>query len=97
MRKAARADQPNHPWHAVIKAAAVPALVLAFARAAAGDCFAAAGQRHGIAPSLLHAIAARESALDATAAHANSDGTRGIGVMQTHTHWLGPMWDEGLP
>lgn len=96
MTKAAPAPQPNSAWHAVMKAATVTAFVMASVRPASGGCFATAGERYGIAPSLLKAIAVQESALNATAIHANSDGTRDIGVMQINTQWLGQLEHYGI-
>lgn len=48
-------------------------------------CFAEAGNRYGVAPELLRAIATQESALDATALNRNRDGTWDQGLMQINS------------
>lgn len=60
------------------------------------QCFDAAGHRYGIAPTLLRAIAAAESGLDPRALHANTDGTRDVGLMQINSWWLSLLKRHGI-
>jgi len=60
-------------------------------------CFQEAGQRYGISPLLLKAMAKAESALNPTATNHNRNGTVDIGLMQINSIWadqLGPTWDR---
>lgn len=59
-------------------------------------CLLDAGQRYGIAPELLLAIAAQESGLDPRAEGANRDGTRDVGFMQINTSWLEKLAEYGI-
>ncbi|RME81009.1 MAG: invasion protein IagB [Caldilineae bacterium] len=59
-------------------------------------CFDAAGQRYGIAPALLRAIAQVESNLDPAARRSNRDGSRDIGIMQINTRWLPELARYGI-
>lgn len=59
-------------------------------------CMFDAGQRYGIAPELLLAIAVQESGLDPRAEGTNRDGTRDIGFMQVNTWWLGALAEYGI-
>jgi len=61
-----------------------------------GSCFTSAGQRYGIAPSLLQAMARAESGLDALARHANIDGSVDIGLMQINSVWLPLLQRSGI-
>ncbi|WP_020678076.1 lytic transglycosylase domain-containing protein [Geopsychrobacter electrodiphilus] len=59
-------------------------------------CFQEAGQRYGVSPDLLQAIAKTESNLNPSATNYNSNGTVDIGLMQINSIWtaqLGPTWD----
>ena len=60
-------------------------------------CFQEAGQRYGVSPSLLMAIAKAESNLSPSATNHNRNGTVDIGLMQINSIWadqLGPTWDR---
>jgi len=99
-------ERRMHKWHAT-PTTAVMLLCLALATpspaASLARCFVAAGQGYGIAPSLLQAMAATESELNAWAWHANADGSADIGIMQINSVWfpvlrhfgIGPrtLWD----
>lgn len=73
---------------------------LAFAGAVHADglsaCFKAAGQRYGMAPALLRAIARVESGLDAAATNTNADGSTDIGLMQINSWWLPVLRPYGI-
>jgi len=59
-------------------------------------CFHKAGQRYGVSPDLLRAIAKKESNLNPSATNHNGNGTIDIGLMQINSIWadqLGPTWD----
>jgi len=51
-------------------------------------CWDKAGQRYGIEPELLHAIAIVESNLQASARNQNRDGSYDIGLMQINSRHL---------
>ena len=65
--------------------------------AAVGDCFEQAGQRYGIAPVVLRAIAMQESGGDAFALNnSNSNGSVDIGMMQINSRWLDQLAHHGI-
>ena len=73
------------------------ALVLALGTPAAaeGFCFQEAGERYGVSPQLLWAIAKAESDFNPKALNTNANGTVDVGVMQINSLWadrLGPTW-----
>ena len=56
-----------------------------------------AGERYGIPPALLKAIAQVESSLDPQAVNHNKNGSYDFGLMQINTYWqktLGDYWNE---
>lgn len=59
-------------------------------------CFIAAGQRYGINPLLLRAIARQESSMRPEAVGRNTNGTRDLGVMQINTSWLPKLAKAGI-
>lgn len=59
-------------------------------------CFIAAGQRYGINPLLLRAIARQESSMRPEAVGRNTNGTRDLGVMQINTSWLPRLARAGI-
>ncbi|AUT46406.1 lytic transglycosylase domain-containing protein [Achromobacter sp. AONIH1] len=77
-------------------ALAVACLLSASAASAAPDCWRAAGQRHGIDPLLLYAIASAESSLDARAINRNRDGSHDIGLMQINSMHLPDLARQGI-
>jgi soluble lytic murein transglycosylase-like protein len=52
-------------------------------------CFDQAGQRYGVSPLILQAIAQHESRMNPRALHRNRNGSRDIGLMQINSSWLG--------
>ena len=76
--------------------------VLLLARMAwAGDnCWFEAGERFGVDPWLLYAIATQESALNPTAVNVNRKGTsaesRDVGLMQINSFWFEALADMGI-
>jgi len=59
-------------------------------------CFREAGQRYGVSPLLLGAIAEVESDLDPRALHVNPNGTVDIGLMQINSWWLPILKHYGI-
>ena len=55
-----------------------------------------AGQRYGISPNLLMAMALAESGLNAWAWHSNSDGSVDVGVMQINSVWFPLLQRYGI-
>ncbi|MCA8275644.1 lytic transglycosylase domain-containing protein [Burkholderia sp. AU30280] len=64
--------------------------------AAAKDCFTQAGERHGIDPLLLVAIAKVESSLNPDAINYNRNGTYDIGLMQINSSHLPRLIKTGV-
>lgn len=60
------------------------------------QCFASAGQRHGIDPLLLYAIAEVESRLDPAATNRNRDGSVDYGLMQVNSQHLPRLKHLGI-
>ncbi len=63
---------------------------------AGGACFVEAGERHGIAPELLQAIAMQESSLRANAINRNRDGSWDVGLMQINSRWFPVLARYGI-
>jgi soluble lytic murein transglycosylase-like protein len=64
----------------------MPAIALSAALALAATC------QHAVAPTVIVAMAQRESGLDPAAVHVNSDGSVDVGLMQINSRnwaWLG--------
>lgn len=71
--------------------------VLLSAPSVAQDCFIAAGQRYGIHPWLLYAIAEVESSANPAAVnrgHVTQTRSVDIGVMQINSRWVGKLGVE---
>ena len=66
------------------------------ALAAQAACFEQAGQRYGIAPSLLKAISAVESGFNPGARNRNRDGSEDLGHMQINSRWLPSLARFGI-
>ena len=59
-------------------------------------CWEQAGERYGLSPELLYAIARTESALDPQAVGHNQNGTHDIGLMQINSAWLPKLATHGI-
>lgn len=64
------------------------ALFTLLTSSAFADCFVKAGQRYGIEPELLKAIATVESGLNPKATNKNRDGSIDLGLMQINSTHL---------
>lgn len=60
------------------------------------SCFHESGERYGISPALLRAIAEVESGLDPAAVHINANGTTDIGLMQINSWWFSALEQHGI-
>ncbi|MBR8333300.1 lytic transglycosylase domain-containing protein [Burkholderia ambifaria] len=76
--------------------AAVALFATCASGAAAKDCWTRAGERHGIDPLLLVAIAKVESALNPRAMNWNRNGTYDIGLMQINSSHLPRLVKVGV-
>jgi len=78
-------------------AAAIASLIFGIAH---GDeltsCFHESGERYGISPVLLQAIAEVESGLDPAAVHVNGNGSIDIGLMQINSWWFPVLKQHGI-
>ena len=63
-------------------------LFLISAPPAMADCWHSAGERYGIEPELLQAIAVVESGLSPTATNVNKNGSKDYGLMQINSQHL---------
>lgn len=54
-------------------------------------CFEEAGQRYGVSPWLLWAIAKAESSLNPSVDHHNRNDTIDVGLMQINSIWADPL------
>jgi soluble lytic murein transglycosylase-like protein len=59
-------------------------------------CWQQAGERYGLSPELLYAIARTESGLDPQAVGRNRNGSRDIGLMQINSVWLPRLRSHGI-
>ena len=59
-------------------------------------CWEQAGERYGVSPELLYAIARTESGLDPQAIGRNHNGSRDIGLMQINSVWLARLSAHGI-
>ena len=59
-------------------------------------CWEQAGERYGVSPELLYAIARTESGLDPQAVGRNRNGSRDIGLMQINSAWLPRLSAHGI-
>ena len=86
-------------------AAAMLALALAIGPAARAEpadmsrfdrCFLLAGERYGVPPLLLKAVARQESGLNPSAFNRNANGSTDIGLMQINSSWLPVLARHGV-
>lgn len=59
-------------------------------------CFQLAGDRYGVSPLLLKAVARQESGLNPAAVHRNANGSTDIGLMQINSSWLPVLARHGV-
>ena len=59
-------------------------------------CFLLAGERYGVSPLLLKAIARQESGLNPTALNRNANGSTDVGLMQINSSWLPVLARHGV-
>ncbi len=57
-------------------------------------CFEEAGEKHGVSPQLLWAIAKTESNFNPTAVNYNKDGSFDYGIMQINSSWYKELGRE---
>jgi soluble lytic murein transglycosylase-like protein len=65
----------------------IAALIVLTSRYASAFCFEEAGERYGVSPQLLWAIAKTESNFNVTAVNYNNNGSFDYGVMQINSSW----------
>jgi soluble lytic murein transglycosylase-like protein len=59
-------------------------------------CFVLAGERYGVSPLLLKAVARQESGLNPAAVNRNANGSTDIGLMQINSSWLPTLERHGV-
>ncbi|WP_431286874.1 lytic transglycosylase domain-containing protein [Roseateles chitinivorans] len=59
-------------------------------------CFLLAGERYGVSPLLLKAVARQESGLNPSALNRNANGSTDIGLMQINSSWLPVLARHGV-
>ncbi|OWQ45592.1 hypothetical protein CDL60_19345 [Roseateles noduli] len=59
-------------------------------------CFLLAGERYGVSPLLLKAVARQESGLNPSAFNRNANGSTDIGLMQINSSWLPVLARHGV-
>jgi soluble lytic murein transglycosylase-like protein len=59
-------------------------------------CFLLAGERYGVSPLLLKAVARQESGLNPAAFNRNTNGSTDIGLMQINSSWLPVLARHGV-
>ena len=59
-------------------------------------CFLLAGERYGVSPLLLKAIARQESGLNPAALNRNANGSTDVGLMQINSSWLPVLERHGV-
>ncbi len=80
-----------HPGRASLLAIV---LVLVASRYLCAFCFEEAGEKHGVSPQLLWAIAKTESRFDPSAINYNRNGSFDYGLMQVNSSWYGALGHE---
>lgn len=85
------------PWRVFGLVATLAALLVVTVHAGElAECFREAGERYGIAPALLQAVAEVESGLDSRAMNVNTDGTVDVGLMQINSWWFPVLKQHGI-
>ncbi len=72
----------------------VGALVVLTSQYVCAFCFEEAGEKYGVSPQLLWAIAKNESHFNPTAVNYNKNGSFDYGVMQINSSWYGELGRE---
>jgi soluble lytic murein transglycosylase-like protein len=89
-----------HANHLMIDRSAMRTLVIAAMIATSGPaaaCWNEVGQKYGINPYLLHAIAKTESNLNPKAINrSNKNGTYDVGLMQINSSWFPILAKHGI-
>lgn len=70
--------------------------VAVFSRGASAFCFESAGQRYGVDPLLLIAIAQAESSLNPKAINKNKNKSIDVGLMQINSIWFKSLEEWGI-
>ena len=71
-------------------------LALALPAGAATACWEYVGNKYGISPHLLYAIAKTESNLNPRAFNRNANGSYDVGLMQINSSWLPTLARHGI-
>jgi soluble lytic murein transglycosylase-like protein len=71
-------------------------LALSLAAMPVRACWQEAGQRYGVHPDLLYAIAKTESNFNPAAVNRNKNGSHDIGIMQINSRWLPVLRRYGI-
>ncbi len=72
------------------------ALAVASLSPSAHACWEEAGNRYGVNPNLLQAIARTESSMNPNAVNRNRDGTYDLGLMQINSRWFPTLRKYGI-
>jgi len=70
------------------------ALVLLASHHVCAFCFEEAGEKYGVSPQLLWAIAKTESCFNPSVVNYNKDGSFDYGLMQVNSSWYGALGHE---
>lgn len=83
-------------WSTASKWVAAGLVGMTFSAAAAASCWQESGDRHGVDPLLLFAIAKVESSLNPRAINNNTNGTQDVGLMQINSIHLPTLAKRGI-
>jgi soluble lytic murein transglycosylase-like protein len=85
---------PTHlPRHFIAVSLALAATSMG---SSAQACWEEAGNRYGVNPNLLVAIARTESSMNPNAVNRNRDGTYDLGLMQINSRWFPTLRKYGI-